>query len=78
MNSSKNQTKSQKQLQYEEEYLKYKDILITPGLYKSKQNIEHEVVSIDYDKELAMVTTIHSDFTKQRTLHWCRKNLVKE
>lgn len=65
---------SQKE-KYLEEFEKYKHIQISLGNYKNKDGIEFEIVGIS--NETADVKTKKSGVIKTRTLHWCRKYLVK-
>lgn len=65
---------SQKE-KYLEEFEKYKHIQINLGDYKNKDGIEFEIVSIS--NETADVKTKKSGVIKTRTLHWCRKYLIK-
>ena len=66
------------QKKYFEEYEKYKHIQIdVNGLYKTSdgRGTSYFVVSIDQDKELVKLRN-KSDFIVDKTLHWCRKNLI--
>lgn len=62
---------------YLEEYEKFKHIEIAPGLY-SQNGIEFEIVSVDNEKDCATIKTIKSGVIKVKTLHWCRKKLIKK
>ena len=66
------------QQKYLEEYEKYKHIEVVPGEYYLKSNpaISLVVVSICEDLTRAVVKTVKSGNERERTLHWCRKNLV--
>lgn len=66
-----------RQQQYLAEYERLKHITITPGSYKTVQHIDVEVVEVDETTETALVRTSKSGAERVRTLHWCRKNLVK-
>lgn len=64
------------QKQYQEEYEKYKHIVISPGEYSLKKgNIKYVVLSVDEEKQTAEVLCVHSNFKSTKTLHWCRKQL---
>ena len=69
-------TKGQKK--YTEEYEKYKDVIIRQGFYVNKNRtiIEYEVLSVGLDE--AVLKTVKSGHVTTKTLHWCRKNLVKQ
>ncbi len=66
------------QQRYLEEYEKYKHIEITPGEYylKSNPTIKLVVISVHEDINRVLVKTVKSGNERERTLHWCRKNLV--
>ena len=68
------------QEKYLEEYGKYKNVPIETGHYSLKSNslIKVEILSINLEKETVQVKTIKSGFVKEKTLHWCRKNLIRE
>ncbi len=69
---------SQKE-KYQEEYEKFKHVNITCGKYKLASNnfIEYLIIGIDEQKEMATLLTLSSKNVKQKTLHWCRKNLIQ-
>lgn len=64
---------------YQEEYEKYKHIEIVCGKYMLASNnmIDYLITDIDSQKEMATLLTLSSKNVKQKTLHWCKKNLVK-
>jgi len=65
------------QKRYLEEYEKYKDVKISIGPCQHKtEHIDYEIVEINEEEQWVIVKTTKSGFTKKRTLHWCRKNLV--
>jgi len=68
---------SKNQQKYLEEYEKYKHILISEGEYhiRDKTYLVYEVVSVNTKEEAVVIERNGSRTTK--TLHWCRKNLVK-
>jgi hypothetical protein len=68
-------TKSQKK--YSQEFEKYKDVVIQPGLYinKSRTIIQYEVLSVGLTE--AVLKTVKSGHVTTKTLHWCRKNLME-
>jgi len=67
------------QQKYLEEYEKYKHIPLENGEYYMKSNptIRVMIMSINEEAERALVKTIKSGNERERTLHWCRKNLVR-
>lgn len=69
---------SQKE-KYQEEYEKYKHIQLELGKYKLSSNemIEYEITFLDDEKEIATLLTLSSKNIKNKTYHWCRKNLIK-
>ena len=66
------------QQRYLEEYEKYKHIEIIPGEYHLKSNPTIKVIVLSVHKDIAraLVKTMKSGNERERTLHWCRKNLV--
>lgn len=71
-------TESQKK--YQEEYDKWKHVVVTPGFYRQKGSndnfiIIYEVVSIDFSTEMVTLKNPKNGYTKTKTLHWARKNL---
>ena len=62
---------------YLEEYEKYEHIKIYKKLYKLKSNksILYKVLDVDEVKESVLIESRSSGVKRQRTLHWCRKNL---
>ncbi len=67
------------QQRYLEEYEKYKHIQVNEGEYSLKSNptIKVMIMSINEEAERALVRTLKSGNERERTLHWCRKNLVR-
>jgi len=65
------------QRKYLEEYEKHKHISIAEGSYhiKDKPYLKYEVVSVDAKEEKAVIE--REGLKQTKTLHWCRKNLVK-
>ena len=66
---------------YLEEYEKYKNVEIQLNeVYskKSKTSEKVEVVDIDEDSQMARVKNLRTETLQTKTLHWCRKNLIKE
>tara|TARA_Y100000004_G_scaffold148150_1_gene169578 strand:- start:148 stop:369 length:222 start_codon:yes stop_codon:yes gene_type:complete len=66
---------------YLEEYEKYKDVEIQLNeVYskKSKTSEKVEVVDIDEDSQMARVKNLRTETLQTKTLHWCRKNLIKD
>jgi hypothetical protein len=62
---------------YQESYEKHKDVVIELGLYESKtrSNVKMEVISIEGDS--VSLKDIRTGNVREKTLHWCRKSLVK-
>jgi len=67
------------QERYLQEYEKYKHIQLEKGEYMMKSNpaIKVMIMSINEEAERALVKTLKSGNERERTLHWCRKNLVR-
>jgi len=63
---------------YLEEYEKYKHIKIKHEIYRLRSNrqIMYEVLDINDREEKAVVKSMASGVERERTLHWCRKNLL--
>ena len=64
-----------------EEYEKYKDVEIQLNeVYskKSKTSEKVEVIDIDEDSQMARVKNLRTETLQTKTLHWCRKNLIKD
>ena len=67
------------QKKYLIEYEKYKHIVLTEGFYQKKDavHIQYEIKNIDYNTEQVYLKNLKSDNELLKTLHWCRKNLIK-
>tara|TARA_R110000851_G_scaffold187623_1_gene337515 strand:- start:1105 stop:1341 length:237 start_codon:yes stop_codon:yes gene_type:complete len=66
---------------YLEEYEKYKDIQLTLNetySKKSKQTEKIHIIEIDETANVAIIKNLRTENTQIKTLHWCRKNLIKE
>ena len=66
---------------YLEEYEKYKDVeLVLNEVYlkASRTSEKVELVEIDETAEVARVKNLRTEVLQTKTLHWCRKNLIKE
>ena len=66
---------------YLEEYEKYKNVELTLNeVYskKSKQTEKVQLIEIDETANVAIVKNLRTENTQIKTLHWCRKNLIKE
>tara|TARA_R110000824_G_scaffold36844_8_gene113953 strand:- start:975 stop:1211 length:237 start_codon:yes stop_codon:yes gene_type:complete len=66
---------------YLEEYEKYKDIELALNETYSKKTKESEKVQlteIDETAQVAIVENLRTGNTQVKTLHWCRKNLIKD
>ena len=63
------------QQKYAEEFEKYKNILITLGVFKLKSNesIVYEVIEYTFDS--CRIKNTRSGFVQTKTGHWARKNL---
>ncbi len=66
------------QEKYKEEYEKYKHIQIEPGIYILKNTlIKYEIQEISTETEKVKLKTLNTNNIQIKTLHWCRKNLIK-
>ena len=67
------------QQKYLKEYEKYKHIQVEEGEHHMKSNptIRVMIMSINDEAERVLVKTLKSGNERERTLHWCRKNLVR-
>ena len=66
---------------YLEEYEKYKDVeLVLNEVYlkASRTSEKVELVEIDETAEVARIKNLRTEVLQTKTLHWCRKNLIKE
>jgi len=66
---------------YLEEYEKYKDVELTLNetySKKAKQTEKVQLVEIDETANVAIIRNLRTENTQIKTLHWCRKNLIKE
>ena len=66
---------------YLEEYEKYKNVdLQLNEVYskKSKTSEKIELVEIDEESQMARIKNLRTETLVTKTLHWCRKNLIKE
>lgn len=66
---------------YLEEYEKYKNVdLQLNEVYskKSKTSEKVELVEIDEESQMARIKNLRTETLLTKTLHWCRKNLIKE
>ena len=65
---------------YLQEYEKYKHIVLELGctyVKKSKAGEKIQIISIDKDNEKATLKNLRTENILTKTLHWCRKNLIK-
>ncbi len=80
-------TMSPNQQKYLEEYERLKHIEISVGFYMwaaptnlplnlRNRGLYYEVLSIQ--GEQATLKTLHSGAIQTKTLHWCRKNLIRQ
>jgi len=67
------------QQRYLQEYEKYKNVKVQEGEYHMRSNptIKVMIMSINEAAERVLVRTLKSGNERERTLHWCRKNLVR-
>ena len=66
---------------YLEEYEKYKDVQLVadvPYCKKTKLSEKVQLIDIDETAQVAIVENLRTGNTQVKTLHWCRKNLIKE
>ena len=66
---------------YLEEYEKYKDVDIQLNeVYakKSRKTEKVEIIDIDENSQMARIKNLRSEVLTTKTLHWCRKNLIKD
>jgi len=66
---------------YLDEYEKYKNVqLETNVVYckRSRQTEEIMILDIDQDKDSAQIKNMRTENVQHKTLHWCRKNLIKK
>jgi len=66
---------------YLEEYEKYKNVdLQLNEVYskKSKTSEKVELVEIDEESQMARIKNLRTETLLTKTLHWCRKNLIKD
>ena len=66
---------------YLEEYEKYKDVeLVLNEVYSkaSRTSEKVELIEIDETAAVARVKNVRTEVLQTKTLHWCRKNLIKD
>ena len=66
---------------YLEEYEKYKNVdLQLNEVYSKKSKVSEkvELVEIDEESQMARIKNLRTETLLTKTLHWCRKNLIKE
>ena len=66
---------------YIEEYEKYKHVTLEANvvyLKKSKTSERVMLLEINLEKNTAQIKNIRTENIQHKTLHWCRKNLIKE
>ena len=70
---------SENQRKYLEEVHRLKDVIITPGLYthKNSNRFTYEVLTVDEPNNCVLLLTKDNQKTT-KTLHWCKKYLVKQ
>ena len=69
---------SEKQKKYLEEVERLKNIKIEPGIYyhKNGKQLIYDVLSVDEENNLAHLQSKNGS-EQIKTLHWCKKNLIK-
>ena len=66
---------------YLTEYNKYKDVeLDMSAVYSKKSRTSEKVLIMEIDEkaEMARVKNLRTGALQTKTLHWCRKNLIKD
>ena len=66
---------------YLEEYEKYKNIKLQLNeVYSKKARTTEKVqlIEVDEEAEMARVKNLRTGTLQTKTLHWCRKNLIKD
>ena len=66
---------------YLEEYEKYKNVeLELNEVYSkaSRASEKVELVEIDEEAKVARIKNLRTEVLQTKTLHWCRKNLIKD
>ena len=66
---------------YLKEYEKYKHVELEADvvyLKKSKTSERVLLLEVNLEKNTAQVKNIRTENIQHKTLHWCRKNLIKE
>tara|TARA_R100000234_G_scaffold108793_1_gene80377 strand:- start:1199 stop:1417 length:219 start_codon:yes stop_codon:yes gene_type:complete len=66
---------------YLEEYEKYKHIQLETDIVYNKKSRTSErmvILEINNDEDKAQVKNLRTENIQYKTLHWCRKNLIKE
>jgi hypothetical protein len=66
---------------YLEEYEKYKNIKLQLNeVYSKKSRTTEKVqlIEVDEEAEMARVKNLRTGTLQTKTLHWCRKNLIKD
>ena len=69
---------SENQQKYLEEFEKYKHVRLSKSeIYVKKSMITEKVIlkKIDKKKKVAIIKNIRTGTEREKTLHWCRKNL---
>ncbi len=65
------------QNKYQDEYKKYIDVFIEPGIMKLKSNTSIQYEVLEYSIDRAVIKNVRSGFVQEKTGHWARKNLIK-
>lgn len=66
---------------YLEEFAKYKHIVLDlDAVYvkKSRTTEKMKIVEINKNESIALVKNLRTGTLQHKTLHWCRKHLIKE
>jgi len=69
---------SEKQKKYLEEVERLKDVKIEPGIYhhRNGKQLIYKILSVDEEKNLVYLQGKNGS-DQIKTLHWCKKNLIK-
>jgi len=70
---------SQRQQEYLDEVERLKDVVITPGVYKMKNNnsVLVHILSVSEEENKVIIRNPKNGNERERTLHWCKKRLTK-
>ena len=60
------------------EYNKYKDVVLSLEETYIHDSEKYKIVEIDDHASVAKVRNLTTGVSRTKSLHWCRKNLLKE